>query len=100
MSSTREKKSIKGLADINSNKRAPKSSGSVRIFALLFTAQSKIMEIQSYSAWLWLEWIALKENKEIRHTLNYSEAKLGKYKVDGFDEFYPSTSSWVQLPWM
>ncbi len=43
------------------------------------------METQSYSAWLWLEWIALKENKEICHALNYSEVKLGKYKVDGFD---------------
>ncbi len=45
------------------------------------------MEIQSYSTWLWLEWIALKENKEIRHALNYGEAKLGKYKVDRFDGF-------------
>ncbi len=85
MPSAGEKTSIKGLADINGNKRAPKSSGSVKIFVLLFTDQSQIMEIQSYSAWPWLEWIALKENKEIHHALNYGEMKLGKYKVDGFD---------------
>ncbi|MCP4588907.1 MAG: hypothetical protein GY840_23635 [Pseudoalteromonas sp.] len=51
----------------------------------LSVSDRPIMETQSYSAWLWLEWIALKGNKEIRHALNYSEAMLGKYKVDGFN---------------
>ncbi len=45
------------------------------------------METQNYSTWLWLKWIALKENKEIRHALNYGKTKLGEYKVDGFDGF-------------
>ncbi len=43
------------------------------------------MDKQSHVVLQWLEWIAMKEMREIRHALNYGEASIGKYKVDGLD---------------